>query len=81
MVDAGAFDGLWESNIGGSRWVDSIPADQAEWLDELAALIVEKKTEPNWAQVGTKFRDDFGLGLQPVDSTLTSSVRRIVDQS
>ena len=81
MVDAGAFDGLWESNIGSSRWVDSIPADQREWLDRLAALIVEKKSEPNWVQVGAKFRDEFGLGQQPVNSTISSSVRWIVDQS
>ncbi len=81
MADAGAFDGLWESNTGGSRWMDSVPADQRKWLDQLAALIVKKKTEPNWALVGTRFRDDFGLGQQPVNSTISSSIRRIVDQS
>ena len=81
MVDAGAFDGLWGQNTGGSRWTDSIPPDQRKWLDELAALIVKKNTEPNWVAVGIEFRNKFGLGLHPVDSTLTSSIRRIVDQS
>ncbi len=80
-MGTGTFDSLWQSGTGGSRWLDSIPPDQAEWLNELAALIVEKHSEPNWVAVGTEFRRKFGLGLAPVNSTLTSSIRRIVEQS
>ncbi len=74
------YDGLWESNNGTNAWVDRVDAEQLEWLSNLADLIVTRGSEPTWAKVGRSFRDAFSSGDLPVDSTISATVRRMVEQ-
>ena len=74
------YDGLWESDNGGGAWVDKVDPEELAWLENLADLIITKGSEPTWAKVGPYFRDTFNPGRLPVNSTITATVRRLVEQ-
>ena len=70
---------LWGTSRGSARWLDLTTPEQKQWLDDLADLIVKRGSEPVWAQVGKRFRQDFDLDLHPVDTTVMSTVRYLVE--
>jgi hypothetical protein len=73
------YDDLWQTTNGAASWIDSASDEQREWLEGLADTIIEKGSEPVWAQAAQAFRTRFEVD-KPVDSTIMGTVRRLVRQ-
>lgn len=74
-MGSGELDALWESLNGrGGRWVDSLTEEQSDWLDTVAAAIVEKGREPVWASVIRAWKAKWP-DTTPNKSTISTAIR------
>jgi len=73
-------DDLFVPVTTGTKWVNGCSTEERAWCERLADMIVERGKEPVWSKVQLKFKEDFPDVHAPVTSTLSTTIRGLVDE-